>query len=116
MIIGDPAWRVLDQDGILVATAGADQILYLDDVPGEVAAELQPCWIPDASTSHSLSADAHRAIAQLQPVGVLHFDVPCPPRPVLGFAGDDVGVASRVAGPAHRYLPHHPCDPGRLVP
>lgn len=96
MIVGNPAWRVLDQDGVLVVTGGADEICFVDDVPGSVAAELAACWSAQPPTRDQLSPDARRAVTQLEPLGVLTPRVRLAATPVLGFEGDDVGLAPLV--------------------
>ncbi len=53
-VIGDPGWRLFEQDGLLVASAGTDEVWLVDDVPGTVLDELAPCWSeapPLASTT-----------------------------------------------------------------
>lgn len=69
-IVADPGWRLSDQDGYLVAIAGADEVWVVDDVPGSVAAELAGCWSDQPPTPEQLSAQALLAVDQLRPLGV----------------------------------------------
>lgn len=83
-IVGDPAWRVLEQDGLLLATAGTDEVWLVDDVPGAVASELAECWSDSPPLASSLSPRALLAVAQLRSLGALRPDVSLPPNPSVG--------------------------------
>lgn len=90
---GHSAWRLVDQDGVLVATAGGDQVWVVDDLPGEVAAELERCWSNDPPTQEELSAHALRAVEQLRALGAIRpGGLPAGPTIRVGliWCGDEV--------------------------
>lgn len=70
-VVGNPAWRLLEQDGRLVAAAGSDEVWVVDDAPGTVLAELAACWGPTPPTPDRLSPQARLAVEQLRSVGAL---------------------------------------------
>lgn len=70
-VVGDPAWRLLEQDGRLVATAGSDEVWVVDDAPGTVLTELAACWGPTPPLPDQLSPQARLAVEQLRSVGAL---------------------------------------------
>ena len=69
-VIGAAGWRLAEQNGYLVAIAGADEVWVVDDVPGEIATELAACWSDRPPTADRLSAPARLAVEQLRAVGV----------------------------------------------
>ncbi|UFU07070.1 TOMM precursor leader peptide-binding protein [Ruania halotolerans] len=89
-IVGAPGWRVSDEGGYLVATAGPDEIWVVDDVPGTIAAELAGCWSPEPPTPADLSPAALLAVEQLRAIGVFGTPVMLSPLALaLRFAGTD---------------------------
>lgn len=113
-IVGNPAWRLVDDDGYLVVTAGADEVWVVDDVPGSIASELARCWTPNPPHSAELSGQAARAVEQLRALGAVGPDVALPPQPRLGLAWcgepvDALDAALRRAWPTWT-TPRHPPD------
>lgn len=91
-VSGDPGWRVFQQDGLLLATAGTDEVWLIDDVPGHVADELAACWSDDPPVPSALSPEALMAVGQLRSLGAV--------RAAVGLEGGfSVGV-STVGEPA----------------
>lgn len=70
-LVGDPAWRLVEEQGVLVATGGGDQVWVVDDLPGSVAAELAGCWSDNPPRYEDLSAQALRAVEQLRSLGAI---------------------------------------------
>lgn len=71
-IIGSPHWRLLHQDGVLLATAGADQVWTVDTAcPTELFAELQRCWDDDPPEVDQLSVAARLVLEELRPLGAV---------------------------------------------
>jgi len=91
-VVGDPAWRLLDQDGYLVVTAGADEVWVIDDLPGALADELAACWSAEPPESNALSAQAQRALEHLRSLGAVGPQLALPARPGVGvvFVGEPV--------------------------
>lgn len=74
-MVGDPGWRVFQQEDLLLVTAGTDEVWLIDDVPGHVADELAACWSDRPPLPSSLSPVALLAVAQLRSLGAVRAAV-----------------------------------------
>ncbi|SEE89821.1 TOMM precursor leader peptide-binding protein [Ruania alba] len=89
-VVGAPGWRLSDEGGYLVATAGPDEVWVVDDVPGTIADELAACWSPEPPTPAGLSPAARLAVEQLRAIGMFGTPVTLSPLTLaLAFAGAD---------------------------
>jgi bacteriocin biosynthesis cyclodehydratase domain-containing protein len=88
-VVGAPGWRLAEQDGYLVAVAGADEIWVIDDVPGTIVEELAACWTGRPPSPDQLSAPARHAVEQLRTIGVFGAvnTIPVRPRLAIRWAG-----------------------------
>lgn len=93
-VVGDPRWRLFEQDGTLLATAGTDEVWLVDDVPGSIAHELSACWSDHPPLPSELSPGALLALAQLRSLGAVRPEFDPGPEPSVGL----VFVGAPVAG------------------
>jgi bacteriocin biosynthesis cyclodehydratase domain-containing protein len=94
--LGSKEWSVTHEGGFLIASAGADELYAIEDVPDETAAELAALWARPAYPA-DLSKGAALLVPQLLNIGALVRDVvPGPPR----------GVAVIFSGPRDEDLVH----------
>lgn len=93
-VVGDPRWRLVTQNGYLIATAGSDETWVVDDVSGDVITELAGCWSERPPTRDQLSRPALLAIEQLRAVGVFGpvNTIPAQPQVAVAWSGDPVPV------------------------
>ncbi|HVF75264.1 MAG TPA: TOMM precursor leader peptide-binding protein [Acidimicrobiales bacterium] len=68
-LVGDPAWRVVADEGHLVVTAGADAVWLLEDVPASVADVVARYW-SDAPPA-DVPAEARPVVEHLAGLGAL---------------------------------------------
>lgn len=92
--VGDPQWRLFEQDGLLLASAGTDEVWLVDDVPGTVAAELSACWSEHPPVPASLSPQAQLGLAQLRSLGAIRPEATLGSNPSVGL----IVVGAPVAG------------------
>lgn len=86
--VGSREWSVTHEDGFLIASAGADELYAIEDVPEETAAELAALWERPADTAR-LSAETARLVRQLVNVGAVLRELAAgpPARVAIAFAG-----------------------------
>ncbi|MGC3994694.1 MAG: hypothetical protein QM779_11375 [Propionicimonas sp.] len=83
--VGDPAWRLFEQDGLLLVSAGTDEVWLVDDVPGSIANELLACWSDAPPVPSTLSPAAQLALAQLRSLGAIRPGTDLPRDPSVGL-------------------------------
>lgn len=105
--IGDPRWRLFEQDGLLLASAGTDEVWLIDDVPGSDAAELAQCWSAHPPFPSDLSPRARLALAQLRSLGAVRPEFDPGPEPTVGM----IIVGTPVAGLADSIAAWRPFVP-----
>jgi hypothetical protein len=64
-------WSLRHEDGLLILSAGADELYAIDDVVPETAAEFAAAWNDDAFSRESLSAPAKGLFDQLVTAGIV---------------------------------------------
>jgi hypothetical protein len=92
---------LITQNGYLIATAGGDETWVVDDVPGDIAAELAACWSERPPTLDQLSRPAVLAVEQLRPVGVFGppNTIPARPQVAITFSGSPVPAFTEALEP-----------------
>jgi bacteriocin biosynthesis cyclodehydratase domain-containing protein len=91
--VGSKEWSLTHEDGFLIASAGADELYAIEDVPDETAAELGALWGCPVDPAR-LSTAAARLVPQLLNIGALLRDIaPAPPtRVAVTFSGHPEGT------------------------
>lgn len=84
-VVGDQGWRLFEQDGLLLASAGTDEVWLVDDVPGTVASELSECWGDFPPLPSSLSPRALLALTQLRSLGAVGPEITPKHNPSVGL-------------------------------
>lgn len=67
----NPHWALVHEPGLLLVHAGADELLAIDDVGDEAAAELLALWRTGEMSPEWLSAEAAGAFEQLKSAGIV---------------------------------------------
>jgi bacteriocin biosynthesis cyclodehydratase domain-containing protein len=65
------AWRALYEDGLLLITAGADEIFAIEDVPAEIAADIIALGVAPEIRRETLSRAASDLLEQLLTAGIV---------------------------------------------
>lgn len=68
-LVGDPAWRVVPEEGHLVVTAGADAVWLVEDVPASVAEVVARYWT--ATPPAEVPGEARPVVEHLAGLGAL---------------------------------------------
>ncbi len=69
--IASPAWRLEVHGGLMVASAGADEVLLLDEAPPEHHERLLQAWAGDGCAALQADAELGGAVRQLRRLGAL---------------------------------------------
>jgi bacteriocin biosynthesis cyclodehydratase domain-containing protein len=64
-------WTLRHEDGLLLLSAGADELYAIEDVVPETAAELAAAWQRETLSYESLSAPARAVVEQLVTAGIV---------------------------------------------
>ena len=70
-LVGDAAWRVSEDEGHLVATAGADAVWLIEDVPAAVAAFVGLFWSASPPAAGEVPSEARPVVEHLAALGAL---------------------------------------------